>query len=56
MFLNSQLLEFYEFGAPGLQVEPPPRFVGDALLAGAHDERHEGGRLDLWQRSGGGGR
>lgn len=47
VFLNTQLLELDKFGASGLQVEPASGFVGDALLAGTHDERHEGGRLDL---------
>lgn len=47
MFLNTQLLEFDKFGASGLQVETPSRFVGDTLLAGTHDEGHERGRLDL---------
>lgn len=47
MFLNTQLLELDEFGASGLQVESTSRFVGDTLLAGTHDEGHEGGRLDL---------
>ena len=47
MFLNTQILEFDEFGASGLQVEATSRFVGDALLAGTHDEGHEGRRLDL---------
>lgn len=47
MFLNTQLLEFDKFGASGLQVESTSRFVGNTLLAGAHDEGHEGGRLDL---------
>jgi len=47
MFLDTKLLELDEFGASGLQVESTSRFVGDALLAGTHDERHEGGRLDL---------
>lgn len=47
MLLNTQFLEFDEFGASGLQVKPTSRLVGDALLAGTHDEGHEGGRLDL---------
>lgn len=47
MFLNTQLLELDKFGASGLQVESTSRFVGDTLLAGTHDEGHEGGRLDL---------
>lgn len=47
MFLNTQLLEFHKLRASGLQIEPASGFVGDTLLAGAHDERHEGGRLDL---------
>lgn len=50
MFLNTQLLEFDKFGASGLQVEATSRFVGDALLAGTHDEGHEGGRLNLKDR------
>lgn len=48
MLLNAQLLELDKFGPSGLQVESTSRFVGHTLLAGAHDERHEGGRLDLW--------
>lgn len=48
MLLNAQLLELYKFGPSGLQVESTSRFVGYTLLAGAHDQRHEGGRLDLW--------
>lgn len=48
MLLNAQLLELDKFGPSGLQVESTSRFVGNTLLAGAHDERHEGGRLDLW--------
>lgn len=47
VLLNAQLLELDKFGTSGLQVESTSRFVGDALLAGTHDERHEGGRLDL---------
>lgn len=47
MFLNTQLLEFDKFGASGLQIETTSRFVGHTLLAGTHDEGHEGGRLDL---------
>lgn len=47
MLLNAQLLELDKFGPSGLQVESTSRFVGDALLAGTHDERHKGGRLDL---------
>lgn len=47
MLLNTQLLEFDKFRASGLQIESASGFVGDALLAGTHDERHEGGRLDL---------
>ena len=47
MFLNTELLEFDEFGASRLQVESTSRFVGDTLLTGTHDKRHEGGRLDL---------
>lgn len=47
MLLNAQLLELDKFGSSGLQVESTSRFVGDTLLAGTHDERHEGGRLDL---------
>lgn len=47
MLLNAQLLEFDKFGPSGLQVESTSRFVGDALLAGTHDERHKGGGLDL---------
>lgn len=47
MFLNTQLLKLDKFGASGLQVESTSRFVGDALLAGTHDEGHEGRRLDL---------
>lgn len=47
VLLNAQLLEFDKFGTSGLQVESTSRFVGDALLAGTHDEWHEGGRLDL---------
>lgn len=48
VFLNTQLLELDELGASGLQVESPSGLVGDALLAGTHDEGHEGGGLDLW--------
>lgn len=51
MLLNAQLLELDEFGPSGLQVESTSRFVGNTLLTGAHDERHEGGRLDLWDTS-----
>lgn len=47
MLLNAQVLELDKFGTSGLQVESTSRFVGDTLLAGTHDERHEGGRLDL---------
>lgn len=47
MFLNTQLLELDKLGASGLQVESASGFVSDALLAGTHDEGHEGGRLDL---------
>lgn len=47
MFLDAQFLEFDKLGASGLQVEAAARFVGDALLAGTHDEGHEGGRLNL---------
>lgn len=50
MFLNTQLLEFDKLGASGLQVEATSGFVGDALLAGTHDDGHEGGRLDLKDR------
>lgn len=52
MFLDAQLLELDKLGASGLQIEPPSGLVGDALLAGTHDEGHEGGRLDLWNTSG----
>lgn len=48
VFLNTQLLELDKLGASGLQVESPSGLVGDALLAGTHDEGHEGGGLDLW--------
>lgn len=48
VFLNTQLLKLDKLGASGLQVESPSGLVGDALLAGTHDEGHEGGRLDLW--------
>lgn len=48
VFLDAQLLELDKLGASGLQVESPSRLVGDALLAGTHDEGHEGGGLDLW--------
>lgn len=48
VFLNAQLLELDKLGASGLQVESPSGLVGDALLAGTHDEGHEGGGLDLW--------
>lgn len=51
MFLDAQLLELDELGASGLQVESPTGLVGDALLAGTHDEGHEGGGLDLWSTS-----
>lgn len=47
MLLNAQLLELDKFGTSGLQVESTSGFVGDTLLAGTHDEWHEGGRLDL---------
>jgi len=47
VFLDAQLLELDKFGASGLQVESSSRLVGDTFLAGTHDERHEGGRLDL---------
>lgn len=47
MFLNTQLLKFDKFGASGLQIETTSRFVGHTLLAGTHDEGHEGGRLNL---------
>lgn len=50
MFLNTQLLELDKFGASGLQVESASRFVSNALLAGTHDEGHEGGRLDLKEK------
>lgn len=49
MFLNAQLLELDKFGTSGLQVESTSRLVGDTLLAGTHDEWHEGGRLDLME-------
>lgn len=51
VFLDAQLLELHKLGASGLQVESASRLVGDALLAGTHDEGHEGGRLDLWTTS-----
>lgn len=47
VLLNAQLLELDKFGTSGLQIESTSRFVGDTLLAGTHDEWHEGGRLDL---------
>lgn len=52
MLLDTKLLEFDKLGASGLQVESTPGLVGDALLAGTHDERHEGRRLDLKGRDG----
>lgn len=51
MFLNTQLLEFDKFGASGLQVETTSRFVGGAVLAGTHDEGHEGGGLNLGDKT-----
>lgn len=51
VFLDAQLLELDKLGASGLQVESPTGLVGDALLAGTHDEGHEGGGLDLWNTS-----
>lgn len=47
MFLDAQFLKLDKLGASGLQVESPSGLVGDALLAGTHDEGHEGRRLDL---------
>lgn len=51
VFLDTQLLELHKLGASGLQVESPSGLVGDALLAGTHDEGHEGGGLDLGNTS-----
>jgi len=47
VFLNTNLLELDKLGASGLQIEAAAGLVGDTLLAGAHDERHEGRGLDL---------
>lgn len=54
VLLHLQLLELHELGTAALQVEPSPRAVGLALAAGAHQQRHEGGRLDLGRGGNGG--
>ncbi len=41
MLLNAQLLELDELGAARLQVETTTRAIDGALLAGAHQQRHE---------------
>ena len=47
MFLNFNLLELHELGPPGLKVQTASRFVDAAVVAGALEERHEIGAVDL---------
>ena len=47
MFLNFQFLEFDEFRAAALQIEPPSRAIGRAVLARAHHQREERRRHNL---------
>lgn len=55
VFLQPQLLELDELGAPALQLQAASSPVGGAVAAGAEQQRGEGGRLDLGGGQNGGG-